>query len=152
MKRFRDFVLETKILSSGARGYSIGEYLYHVTPTKYLTGIKKKGLQLATGGTTHLNKHYSPRIFLATSLIAAYDLAQNFSVHRNEPHTILKIDSSLIKGPFHKDYYFSHGVYIESAIEKEAIVEVINPDDLFGTWDEEEFSELYDENVFPEQF
>jgi hypothetical protein len=151
MKRFKDFINESKILPSGARGYSVGEYLYHVTPTKYIGKIKNVGIQVATGGTTHLNKTYSPRIFLATSLIAAYDLSQNFSAHRNEPHTIIKIDSSKVEGPFEKDYYFSHGVYVTTNIPLDAIVEYISADDLFGEWDEEELSELYDESIFPEQ-
>ena len=78
---------------------------------------------------------------MATSLIAAYDLYVNFNAHNGKKYYIYKIDTSKINGNFFDDDKFVHGVYIDENIDKDAIVELIDPTHL--SYDDEELSNLY---------
>lgn len=141
--QYRKRMQETE---SDAIGYKLGKFLYHVTPEENADEIRKLGICPATGGNTHLRKTYSPRVYLATSLIAAYDLVTNFSAHRGTRHVIFKVDPSFV-GEFKKDPDFMHGIYLEGyGIPPEGVLEEIDPDSL--DYDENDLDELYEDAIF----
>lgn len=117
--------------------------LYHISPSINEEKILKNGIKTSNGGGTWFNRTYTPRVYLATSLIAAYDLQVNFISHdMAKKYTIFKIETSLIsEGRFFEDSKFAHGIYIEQNIPKEAIIEVIDPDIL--SYDAEDLENLY---------
>lgn len=122
--------------------HTVEEYLYHVTPASSIAKIMKEGIQPQTGGRTFLNRTYSPRIYLATSLIAAYDLQVNFAAHDGLQYKILEIDASKIPGAgFHPDDKFVHGVWTTTAIPVNAVVKVIDPSTL--SYEDDALESLY---------
>jgi len=129
-------------LKSDAKGYKIGKYVYHITPERYLNSILKYGFKLHTGGTTNLENIYEPRLYFTTSLIAAYDLAVNFSSFREEQHIIFKVKSNCIKD-YEEDELFPHGIYVEYPVNKDCIIEYYNQDDFFDKFDEDDIENLY---------
>lgn len=118
-------------------------YLYHISPVENKQSILNNGIKLSTGGTTFLKRTYTPRIYLATSLIAAYDLYVNFHAHNQKKYLIYKIDTSKINGNFFDDDKFIHGVYTDENINKKAIIELIDP--LSLSYDDDELEDLYNQ-------
>lgn len=140
LNNYSDFLKEE--LESDAVGYKIGKYLYHVTDTLGLEKIKSNGL-IPQDGITIRNEKFSNRLYLATSLISAYDLSINFSSYRdNYEYFILKLDSKFLKN-YKIDPLFKHGIYINYGVDKENIIEIINTDDLFDVFDDDDLDNLY---------
>jgi hypothetical protein len=90
------------------------DVLYHVSPIKNKSSILNNGIELKTGGNTYLNRTYDPRIYLATSLIAAYDIQLNFSSHTDLDYIIFEIDTKTLNGKFYEDSKFAHGVWTDN--------------------------------------
>lgn len=142
MKKFNQFVTES-YLKSDAMGYNIGDYLYHVTPKHNLSKIKKIGF-IPQNGTSINGKSFKNRLYFATSLISAYDLTVNFNSYKEyEDYIIFKVKSDFIQDGWHKDPLFIHGIYVEYPVSAKYIVDVINADDLFNKFDDEDIENLY---------
>lgn len=119
-------------------------WLYHISAAKNKESILNNGIKRSTGGGTWFGRTYSNRVYLATSLIAAYDLQLNFTSHGlADSYIIFKVDESKIpnKADFYNDSLFVHGVYTEQDIPKEAIVDQIDPDSL--SYAAEDLENLY---------
>jgi hypothetical protein len=127
-------------------------FLYHVSPIENKDSILKKGIILKEGGTSHLYRTYTPRIYLACSLISAYDIQLNFNSHNSKTYLIYKIDKNKLDhtANIYEDSKFAHGVHIDKNIPKQAIVEVINPDNLH--FNEEDLDNLYTTTWFDSDF
>ena len=137
-----DYINES-YLPSDAIGYDIGEYLYHITPIKNLNKIKNNGF-VPKDGISINGKPFKNRLYFATSLIAAYDLSVNFQSYRDDvdEYVIFKVDSKCLKD-YEEDELFKHGIYVNYPISKKYIVDIINAEDLFGKFDEDDFENLY---------
>ena len=136
-------LIREKELESDAIGYNIGNFVYHTTPISNLTKIKSEGIKPKDGITIN-GKKFRNRLYLATSLIAVYDLSVNFQSYRtDEEYVILKIRSECANMGYEEDPLFVHGIYIDYPIESECIVELINTDDLLGKFDEDDLEDLY---------
>lgn len=137
VKMFEDY------MASDARGYNIGEYVYHVTPAKNLGSIMRTGM-VPRDGTGINGKPYKNRLYFATSLIAAYDISVNFQSHgRGAEYCILKVDSQAVSKRYETDPLFAHGIYVDYPVSAGFIVEVIMANDLFGKYDDDDFDRLY---------
>jgi hypothetical protein len=122
----------------------IPDFLYHISATKNKESILKNGIKMSTGGGTWFGRTYSNRVYMATSLIAAYDLQLNFKAHEMaDDYLIFKIELDKIPNgaPFYNDSLFNHGIYTEQSIPKSAIIDVINPDTL--SYPSEDLENLY---------
>lgn len=118
------------------------EYVYHVTPVQNERAILNNGIKPATGGRTHLQRTYDPRIYLATSLIGAYDLQVGFNAHDGEDYIIFKLRTEDIPSTtFYDDEKFLHGVWTPDAIPASAIITSIDPSDL--QYDEDDLEDIY---------
>ena len=128
--------------------YMLPEFLYHVSPIENKDSILKNGILVKTGGTSHLQRNYSPRIYLACSLIAAYDIQLNFNSHNGKQYLIYKLDKNKLNqsANIYEDSKFAHGVHIDKNISKDAIIDVINPDNL--RYNEEDLDNLYNTTWF----
>ena len=141
INEYRQFINE-KYLESDAIGYKIDKYLYHVTTKNNLNKIKRYGF-IPQDGVSINNKPYENRLYFATSLIAAYDLSVNFSSYKDEhEYYIIKIKSEAIDN-YEEDPLFDHGIYIDYSIPSKYIVEVIDADDLFDKFDDNDIENLY---------
>jgi len=142
MKKFKEFINE-KYMTNDSIGYNIGKYIYHVSPLKYLNIIKKNGL-IPQNGKTINNKEYKNRLYLATSLIAAYDISVNFESYKEDnEYVIFKINSESLINGYDNDPLFQHGIYIDYPIDEKYILEIINTDDLFNKFDDDDIDNLY---------
>jgi len=131
-----------KYLQSDSRGYNIGEYVYHVTPLNKLDIIKEEGLKPQSGISLNGEK-FKNRLYLATSLIAAYDISVNFGSYRDDrEYAIIKLSSDCLK-EYDEDPLFVHGIYVDYSISEKYIIEIINCNDLFDKFDEQDFEDLY---------
>lgn len=110
--------------------------LYHASPISNKEDILKNGIKLGTGGQTYLNRTYSPRIYLATSLIGAYDIQLNFNSHTDLDYIIFEIDTNKLSGHFYEDSKYAHGIWTDKPISKDAIIRTIDPDTLKYTADQ----------------
>lgn len=82
-------------------------------------------------------------MYFATSLIAAYDLSVNFGSYRDSgEYVIFKLTSDCIE-EYEEDSLFLHGIYVDYSINKNCIVEVIDAEDLFDKFDENDLEDLY---------
>lgn len=128
---------------SDALGYNIGDYVYHVSPEHNHSNIMTNGF-LPKDGIAINKKKYKNRLYLATSLIAAYDLSVGFGAWRetSDDYLIYKIDSTCIKN-YEEDPLFQHGIYIDYKIDSSYIIDVINADDLFNSFDDDDIEALY---------
>lgn len=129
--------------------FMLPDFLYHISPIENKNSILNKGIILKTGGTSHLYRTYTPRIYLACSLIAAYDLYLNFNAHNGKEYLIYKIDKNKLSGNIYEDSKFAHGIHIDKNIPKEAIIEVIDPNTL--KYNEEDLDNLYNTTWFDYQ-
>lgn len=142
VKNFKQFVNEN-YLPSDAIGYSIGEYLYHITPKINVAQIKKNGF-IPKDGIAINNKPFKNRLYFATSLIAAYDLSVNFGSYKdNEEYAIFKVKSNCVSNGYEEDPLFVHGIYVDYPIPNTCIVSVINASDLFNKFDDDDLENLY---------
>jgi hypothetical protein len=136
-------IISEKKLVSDAIGYNIGEFLYHTTPTSNLKKIKTDGIKPKDGVAIN-GKKFHNRLYLATSLIAAYDLSVNFQSYKtDEEYVILKINSNCVNMGYEEDTLFVHGIYLDYPIDSECIVDLIYTDDLLGKFDEDDLEDLY---------
>jgi hypothetical protein len=134
--------LNEKYLKNDAIGYNIGEFVYHVSPKRNLNKIKKYGL-IPKDGISINGKPFKNRLYFATSLIAAYDLTVNFSSYKdNEEYIIFKLDSKCIKD-YEKDNLFVHGIFINYPVDYKYVIDIINTNDLFNKYDENDLENLY---------
>ncbi len=129
--------------------FMLPDFLYHISPIENKNSILNKGIILKTGGTSHLYRTYTPRIYLACSLIAAYDLYLNFNAHNGKEYLIYKIDKNKLSGNIYEDSKFVHGIHIDKNISKEAIIEIIDPNTL--KYNEDELDNLYNTTWFDYQ-
>lgn len=129
--------------------FMLPDFVYHISPIENRNSILNKGIILKTGGTSHLYRTYTPRIYLACSLIAAYDLYLNFNAHNGKEYLVYKIDKNKLSGNIYEDSKFAHGIHIDKNIPKEAIVEVIDPNAL--KYNEEDLDNLYNTTWFDYQ-
>lgn len=107
------------------------DILYHVTPKENLKSILQTGIKLNTIGQSFLNRNYkTPRVYLATSLIAAYEIQTNFNSHEGKDYVILELDTKKLNGPFFNDELYLHGIYTHSKVNKQAILKTIDPNTL----------------------
>jgi len=142
VKNFKQFMNEN-YLKSDAIGYSVGEYLYHITPKTNLRVIKKNGF-IPKNGIAINGSSFKNRLYFATSLISAYDLSVNFGSYRDdEEYIIFKVKSSCVDNGYIKDPLFVHGIYVDYTISNNYIVEVINTDDLFNKFNDDDIENLY---------
>ena len=139
---FKNWLNENKF-QSDAMGYNIGKYIYHTTPIKNLDKIKYKGLKLRSGITIS-GENFKNRIYFSTSLIAAYDILVNFGSYRdNKAYAIFKLNSNCLINGYKKDPLFVHGIFVNYNIDRKYILEIINADDLFNKFNEEDIENLY---------
>lgn len=129
-------------LEDDSMGYDIGEFLYHVTSTSNINAILKDGF-LPKDGVSISGEHFKNRLYLATSLIATYDLSVNFGSYRDDiDYVIFKIKSKCVND-YTIDPLFEHGIYIDYKIDSKYIVETIPVDDLFGRFNDDDIDNLY---------
>lgn len=112
-----------------------------MSPIKNKSSILNDGIELKTGGSTYLNRTYEPRIYLATSLIAAYDIQSNFSSHTDLDYIIFEINTKTLNGEFYEDSKFLHGVWTDTKIDKKSIIKTIDPSSLY--YNEDDLDNLY---------
>ena len=119
------------------------DFLYHVSPIENEQSILKNGIKTNTNGTTVFKRIYSPRVYLATSLMAAYDLQTNFNSHNSKNYLIYKIDKSKLNKNcnIREDSKFAHGIWIDKNVSPNAIVETIDPNTL--SYNDEDLENLY---------
>ena len=130
-------------LQNDASGYNIGKYLYHITPKQNAKIIKRSGFKPRDGISIN-GKPFRNRLYFATSLIAAYDLSVNFGSYRDETNYIIfKIKSECIHNGYEKDPLFVHGIYVNYPINNTCIIDIINAEDLFDKFDENDIENLY---------
>lgn len=142
MKNFKEFINEN-YLKSDAVGYNIGKFLYHITPKKNISKIKKNGF-IPKDGISINNKPFKNRLYFATSLIAAYDLSVNFNSYKdNEEYVIFKIKSGCVSHGYKKDPLFTHGIYVDYPISNKCIISIIDVSDLFNKFNEYDIENLY---------
>ena len=138
-----EYLNEENHLKSDAMGYNMGEFLYHITPKRNIGEIMKSGF-IPKDGIAINNKPYKNRLYFATSLIAAYDLSVNFGSYKdNEEYVIFKVKSNCVNNEYEKDTLFPHGIYVDYQISNNCIVSVMNADDLFNKFDENDIENLY---------
>lgn len=142
MKTYIQFIKED-YLSSDAIGYNIGEYVYHITPKRNVSEINENGFIPKDGKSIDEN-YFKNRLYFATSLIASYDLSVNFNSWKdtNGEYMIFKLDSDCIDG-YEEDPLFAHGIYVDYPISKDYIVDIIDADDLFNKFNEDDIENLY---------
>jgi len=129
-------------LESDAIGYNVGEYIYHTTPLRNMNKIKKEGF-IPKSGIAINSKSFTNRLYFATSLISAYDISVNFSSYKDDDeYVIFKVDSKCLD-EYEIDPLFVHGIYVDYPINEKYIVDVINANDLFNKYDEEDIENLY---------
>ena len=127
---------------SDAIGYEVSDFIYHTTSLRNLDKIKRQGFKPQSGVAIN-NTTYEDRIYFATSLIAAYDISVNFSSYKDEyDYVIFKVDSQCLQS-YQLDPLFVHGIFVDYSIDKKYIVNIINTDDLFNKFDEEDLDNLY---------
>lgn len=130
-------------LKSDSVGYNVGEYIYHVTPIKNLSVIKRNGLHPQNGISIN-GKKYENRLYFATSLIAAYDISVNFGSYKNDKeYVIFKIKSDCLTNGYEKDPLFVHGIFIDYSIPNKCIVDIIEANKLFRKYDDNDLDNLY---------
>lgn len=135
--------LNENYLKSDAIGYSVGEYIYHVSPKKNLSSIKKYGF-MPKDGVSINGKEFENRLYFATSLIAAYDISVNFSSYKDyDGYVIFKLKSECLSNGYEEDNLFVHGIYVDYPISDKYIVEIIDTDDLFDKYDGDDLDGLY---------
>jgi len=140
MKTYIKFVYE--YLKSDSSGYNVGEYLYHVTPKSNMSNIKKNGFKVRDGVAIN-GKPFENRLYFATSLISAYDLSVNFgSFKENEEYIIFKLKSNCLH-EYDEDPLFLHGIYVDYPISNKYIIEIIDADDLWDNFSDEDIENLY---------
>lgn len=129
------------------------EYLYHATPIECIDDIMRDGLTpMFSNWKTFVGNQYDheARIYLANSLIAAYDIAQNFIGHgKASEYVIIKIkrNSLEIDGiELYDDEFFQNNwvFVIEKIKPKHFHEEIVNADDLMNTFSDEELEWLYE--------
>lgn len=142
-KAIRGFLNEN-YLKSDAIGYNVGEYLYHITPKRNVQKITKNGFTPKDGIAIN-NKRFKNRLFFATSLIAAYDLSVNFGSYRDneDGYAIFKVKSDCLTNGYKEDSLFPHGIYVDYPIPNTFIVSVMDADDLFNKFNDEDIENLY---------
>lgn len=137
----QEYLIEN-YLKTDATGYNIGDFIYHITPKTNVSEIKKNGF-IPKDGITINNKPFKNRLYFATSLIAAYDLSVNFTSYRNnDEYVIFKLKSECIN-KYEKDPLFLHGIYVDYSIPYSCVVSVIDADDLFDKFNEDDIENLY---------
>lgn len=133
--------------------YFDNEYLYHATPIECIEDIMRSGLKpMFSNWKTFAGNQYDheSRIYLANSLIAAYDIAQNFIAHgKSSEYVIIKIkrNSLEIAGIelFDDEFFPKNWVYATSKIKKIHFHgELLYVDDLMNTFSDEELEWLYE--------
>ena len=117
-------------------------WLYHLTPARNRASIAANGIEAREGGNP-FGSHWSARVWLYTSLNAAYNGSQCSDVlhHGRDPPWIIKLDRSVI-GPTN-----SHNVgrtrkqrqatvWTANAIPASAIVNIQRLDDnYYQSWE-----------------
>lgn len=99
--------------------YDNGEELYYGIRLYKNVYSDQTGKKVNKKGQSFLNRNYkTSRVYLATSLIGAYDIQNNFNSHDGKKYIILEIDTDKLKGSFFNDDLYLHGIYTESSIPK----------------------------------
>lgn len=134
---------ESRDLSAGQRRELIMSrgYLYHVTPASNRHSIQESGIE-AREGKTPFGSHWSARVWLYTSLNAAYHYSGWLNaLHRGGPLWIVKVDRAMV-GPTNAHAFGNMRkqrqavVWTPNAIPASAIVEIRRLDDSHRqTWD-----------------
>jgi len=138
-----DQFVNKNYLKSDAIGYRVGKYLYHVTPKRNLSIIKKNGF-IPKDGISINGVSFENRLYFATSLIASYDLSVNFGSYRDsEEYIIVKVGSKCVDNGYNKDPLFLHGIYIDYSVNNSYIVDIIEADDLFDKFSDDDIESLY---------
>lgn len=133
-----------EFMASDARGYDVGEYVYHVTPVENLATIMRVGL-VPRDGVAINGRKYENRLYFATSLIAAYDISVNFQSHgRGREYSIIKVSSEAVARGRENDPLFEHGIYVDYPVGPGAIIGVTMANDLFGKYDDVDLDRLYE--------
>lgn len=133
--------MKNEIIGEKIKKDWLPKYLYHISPQSNRSLIKKSGIIPKTGGRTKLNLSYSPRIYLATSLIAAYSLMEEFQNWKDEEYDIYEIDTKDLTDDFYDDPKFMHGVFTTQSISFNNITKIIDPKTLY--FDPEDIEQLY---------
>jgi len=143
IQKFNNFIFE-QYLPNDMSGYTVQDFIYHVTPDGNVQHILDYGFT-PKNGTAINGQKFRNRLYFATSLIAAYDLSVNFDSIRRDigSQTILKVSKSCLKD-YKIDPLFGHGIYINYPVKPEYIVDVIKCDDLFGKFNDDDFDALYE--------
>jgi len=129
-------------LTSDAKGYEIGEFLYHTTTLNNKEDIERNGF-IPKDGISIDGNYFVNRLYFATSLISAYDISVNFQAHgKGDDYIIYKISSKNISD-YEIDPLFQHGIYIDYPISKMDILDVIDSDSLFDKFDCDDLDDLY---------
>lgn len=143
---FEEFLSEHRSDDETVPFDMLPDRLYHTTKLSNEASIKKGGIRASTGGGTWLNRTYDPRVYLATSLIAAYDITVGFQAHdgSHEDYVIFEIDKRSLRGvTFYEDEKFNHGVYVKSDVPASAITGRVLHSELFGRFNDDDIDRLY---------
>lgn len=146
VKDFRSFLLEHRSDDEMVPRDMVPDRVFHTTRKRNEASVRRDGVLPTTGGGSWLNRTYSPRVYVATSLIAAYDLTVGFQAHdeKHEDYVIFEIDTSMIpEHVFFEDEKFNHGIWTPEGIPASAIVGKAYASSLYGKFSDEDLEDLY---------
>jgi len=111
-----------------------GNQLYHVTESGNVPSILRDGLKARAG--SWLKVTWRPRVFFATTQIAAYEIAQMFAWERKGNYAFVLVDPTKIRGKLRPDRDYDKGLWVAADVPPEAIVGVNDVDEEFFESDE----------------
>lgn len=103
--------------------------LYHVTNVENRTSILQEGLKARAG--SWFKTAWKPRVFFATSKLAAYEMAMIFMHERKGDYLIVRIDPAKLRGKLRPDRDYDHGVWIARDVLPDTIIGVDDVDEDF---------------------
>ena len=109
--------------------------LYHVTKVENRDAIFRDALK-AKAGSWHDVK-WKPRVFFATTRMAAYEIANNFIHERRGVYLFILVDSTKVTGHLRPDRDYDQGMWTATDVSPEAIVGVEDVNEDF--FEAEEF-------------
>ena len=99
--------------------------LFHVTRASVRASILRGGILPHSGSWyEHI---WTNRIFFATTLIGAYEFGMNIK----DDVVIFVVDARKLAAQTYPDYFFDLGVWIEEAVPRDAIIDVLDFDPDF---------------------
>ncbi len=103
--------------------------LYHVTNLGSLPSILKDGLEARAGSWQGVA--WKPRVFLTTTRLGAYEIANNFMWERKGEYAFILVDPTKIHGKLRPDLNYDQGVWVAADVPLDAIAGVEEVDEDF---------------------